>query len=642
MRNTLCLLLFLASALPAQADDSPVAAALKQPILEPDQPLAEVKAFCTARIAKMPALGTADEWRKYAEDLRQKTLDQVIFRGEAKTWRDAPLEVEWLDTIAGGPGYKIQKLRYAALPGLWIPALLYIPDNLGDAKVPACLNVNGHDPNGKAADYKQIRCINQAKRGMLALNVEWLGMGQLRSEGFVHYRANQLDLCGTSAVSVFYLAMQRGLDVLLTHANADPSRVAMAGLSGGGWQTIILSALDPRVTISNPVAGYSSFVTRAANFSDLGDTEQTPSDMAALIDYTHLTALRAPRPTLLTYNAKDDCCFMADHALQPLLDAAEPVYALLGAAKNLRWHINEDPGTHNFLLDNRQQHYRMLIDFFPRENDKDATEIASDGEVKSAEQLNVPLPKDNLDFHKLAMRLKEGLPRQHITDKTPRADFADFRAQLRDLVKFHDYKLTAEELSRTEKDGLHVVRWRVKIGDDWTLPVVELWRGEPKEIVVIAPDKGRAESAALVEQQLGIGRHVFIVDPFYLGESKISQRDQLFALLVASVGERPLGLQASQLAAVGHWVHGRAGDSKVWFLTPHPKLSLAMTVAKACDPTSITLFNQADFLWSLHHVIEKDIAVDQDPEYFCFGLLEHFDVMDMTNLSFFGQDRGAN
>ena len=29
--------------------------------------------------------------------------------------------------------------------------------------------------------------------------------------------------------------MKRGLDVLLRHKNTDPERVAVTGLSGGGW-----------------------------------------------------------------------------------------------------------------------------------------------------------------------------------------------------------------------------------------------------------------------------------------------------------------------------------------------------------------------------------------------------------------------
>jgi hypothetical protein len=38
----------------------------------------------------------------------------------------------------------------------------------------------------------------------------------------------------------------------------------------------------------------------------------------------------APRPALLTYNSKDECCFESGYALQPLLDAARPVYRLFG------------------------------------------------------------------------------------------------------------------------------------------------------------------------------------------------------------------------------------------------------------------------------------------------------------------------
>src|SRR5207249_7315151 len=108
----------------------------------------------------------------------------------------------------------------------------------------------------------QIRSINLAKRGMLVLNPEWLGMGQLSSEGFHHSRMNQIDLCGSSGLAPFYLCMKRGLDILLSLPNADPQRVAVSGLSGGGWQTIFISALDTRVTLCNPVAGYSSFRTR--------------------------------------------------------------------------------------------------------------------------------------------------------------------------------------------------------------------------------------------------------------------------------------------------------------------------------------------------------------------------------------------
>src|SRR5262249_54426755 len=147
--------------------------------------------------------------------------------------------------------------------------------------------VMGHDPGGKDVAYQQIRCINLAKRGMIVLNVEWFNFGQLKGQNYHHGRMNQLDLCGTSGLAPFYLSMKRGLDVLLAHKNADPKRVAVSGLSGGGWQTIIISSLDTRVTLANPVAGYSSFLTRIKHFKDLGDSEQTPCDLGTVADYTH-------------------------------------------------------------------------------------------------------------------------------------------------------------------------------------------------------------------------------------------------------------------------------------------------------------------------------------------------------------------
>jgi hypothetical protein len=250
-------------------------------------------------------------------------LDDVVFRGEAATWRDAPSRVEWLETLDTGPGYHVRKLRFEALPGLWIPALLYEPDDLR-GKVPVVLNVNGHDAKGKAVDYKQIRCINQAKRGMIALNLEWFGMGQLATPGFRHGLINAIDLCGSGGIATHLLAMRRGLDLLLAHEHADPSRVAVTGLSGGGWQTIFFSSLEPRVTLTAPVAGYSGFQTKLQYLEDLGDSEQTPSDLATVVDYTHLTALMAPRPALLVYNEKDNCCFAAPHALPPAGGSRRP------------------------------------------------------------------------------------------------------------------------------------------------------------------------------------------------------------------------------------------------------------------------------------------------------------------------------
>ena len=129
-------------------------------------------------------------------------LDEVVFRGVPQGWRAGRPRVVWSGEIKAEQGYTIRKLRYEVLPGLWIPANLYEPDDLV-GKVSVVLNINGHDPVGKATPYKQLRCINLAKRGMVALNPEWLGMGQLRGDDYSHDHLAMLDLCGRSGLSVF-------------------------------------------------------------------------------------------------------------------------------------------------------------------------------------------------------------------------------------------------------------------------------------------------------------------------------------------------------------------------------------------------------------------------------------------------------
>jgi len=605
-------------------------AILSREIIGPRLSLTEVQDYIESRLPKLPSFGSRREWRGYADGVRRDMLENVVFRGEAKKWRDAKTNVVWLDTISGGVGYQIRKLRYEALPGLWIPALLYEPENLS-GKVPVILNVNGHDGNGKAAVYKQIRCINQAKRGMLALNVEWLGMGQLRDAGYVHSRMNQLDLCGTSGLAPFYLSMKRGLDVLLSLPNADPERVAVTGLSGGGWQTIFISALDTRVTLSNPVAGYSCFRTRVRHLKDLGDSEQTPCDMATVADYCHLTAMRAPRPTLLTYNSKDDCCFESGYALPPLMNAASRFFKLFGKEDCLRSHVNDDPGTHNYEKDNRQAFYRLVGDYFFAGHIFDATEIPCESEVKTAAELAVAMPAQNENFHTLALSLMKNLPRDPSVPPTPDARWQrSRRKQLRDITRFKDYDVQATKTGGEELGDVKATFWELRVGGAWTVPAIELTPANPKATTLLIADAGRRSVAAHAAELLKLDRRVIAFDPFYLGECKIAERDFLFALLVSAIGDRPLGLQSSQIAAIARWAKGKNSPGTIRAVGP--RTSLMALVAAALETKAIAGLELHGSLNSLKEIIEQDRTVDQMPEMFCFGLLEAFDLPQLTAL----------
>ncbi len=604
--RSLSLFLCLAELLSA-GQTSSLPSVLSRPILAPDQPLIEVQVYTAAHVRSMPSVATAEQWSQTSDALRTEILNKVVLRGEAQQWSRAQSRVEWLQTLPGA-GYRLRKLRYEAIPGLWIPALLYEPENL-NAKVPAVLNVNGHEATGVATPYIQERCINLAKRGILALNYEWYGMGQLKTEGFQHSRLNQIDLTGTSGIALHYLAQARAIDVLLAHPNADPQRLAVTGLSGGGWQTIFISSLDKRVKLANSVAGYSSFITRSQfPERDLGDSEQTPVDLASIADYTTLTAMFAPRPILITNNAFDSCCFRGDYANSPLIWAARPYFALFHAADRLTYHINFDPG-HNYGQDNREAFYRLLRDaFYGGSSSFAVAEIPSAGEVRSAAQLHVEVPSDNLDFHSIAMRLSRNL-----RDKSDRT--------LAEVVRAKDYKITAHPGFEQNVDGVEVRHWQMQMDQDWTVPVVDLGPRNQASPVILLGDEGRAQLGAEAQRLLAQGRRVIAVDPFYLGESKISKRAFLFALLVSSVGDRPLGIQASQIVAIARWLHDPVSIEAVG-----PRSSLIASVAAALDKTAIRKVETHGALVSLKEVIEKNMTVEQAPELFCFGLLDGYDI----------------
>ncbi|QDT54870.1 hypothetical protein Pan44_29090 [Caulifigura coniformis] len=606
------------------ADPERIAASLREPILDREAMQRDMEKFCQSRVPLTPTPTDRDEWEAFIRKARRDTLEKVVFRGEAANWRQLPTRPEWLGEIDAGD-YRIRKLRYEATPGMWVCGLLYEPKTL-EGNVPVAMQVNGHDRDGKAAKYKQIRCINLVKRGILVLNLEWFNMGQLRQPEFDHYRLNQLDLCGTSGISCFYLAMSRGIDVLLAHPNADASRVTVSGLSGGGWQTIFISSLDERVTLCDPVAGYSSFRTRAVVRADLGDSEQTPTDLATTADYAVLTAMRAPRPTLLTFNDRDNCCFQSGNALPELLRAARPAFQLYGAGDKLEVHVNHVPGTHNFDRDNREALYRMIGRHFYPDAAFDPNEIECDSEIKSAEELNVELPDANAGFTTVARQLADAIPRdESLSDEI-------LRTRLRQTLRYLPQEASAEHLSALSDGSVDVHRWKLRIGDAWTIPATEFVPEGATESALLLTDEGRAKSAGIIEKLLEKKVRVLAVDVLHIGESKLPSHDFLFGLLISAVGQRPLGVQAGQINAAAEWWSGQCGRP-VRLHAVGPRSSLMAWCSAALGGKGVAGVQSEGGFASLREIIDRGLAIPDGPELFCFGLLQAMDVPQLKRLA---------
>jgi len=85
----------------------------------------------------------------------------------------------------------------------------------------------------------------------------------------------------------------------------------MIGLSGGGWTTVVYSAIDERISDSFSVGGSIPFYLRVDS-RDMGDYEQTNIELYKNVNYLELYVLSAygdGRQHVQIFNKNDSCCF---------------------------------------------------------------------------------------------------------------------------------------------------------------------------------------------------------------------------------------------------------------------------------------------------------------------------------------------
>jgi len=616
---------------------------LEKSVVSPDQIRTEISEYIQQLI---PLFNVPDRttWEHQASALRQEILDKVVFRGVPQEWIDWKAETMWEDTLKVGPGYQIRKLRYHALPGLWIPALLYEPIQT-QAKMPAILNVNGHvGPPGKSTDYEQLRCINLAKKGVLALHPEWFYFGELAGEDYKHNRMAYLDLCGISGLSTFYLAMRGGLDVLYDYPSTDLNRVGMTGLSGGGWQTIILSALDERISLSVPNAGYIDLKNRIDYRSDIGDLEQNPTDLVSIADYTYLTGMLAPRPTLLLYNQKDDCCFVAERAESAVYHPAIPFFQLFEKTADFVYYENKDPGTHNYDLDNREQFYRFVKKHYAL-LDSTESEIPSEAELLTAEQLTVGLPEGNANFFTLAKTYLESLPKYPVpmTDDTEQEQWQESaRLRLQQVLRLSplaDDGITADQLlERESRNSVKIERYQLRTTDQLTLPLMVFYpdqlQHQNQNIVIALADGGQTQMKDRIQKEISLGNTVIIVDLLFIGESvPAGISPWQYAMLIATVGKRPLGIQVRQLQLLVEWVCQKYQVPQISLQSQGWNSGIVVLAASGLSPGRVKRINATEALVDLKVLINQHLDYENYPALFCFGLLEEFNVPELMALS---------
>ena len=287
--------------------------------------------------------------------------------------------------------YTVEKVFFESHPGFFVTGSLYRPVGKTGPR-PAILCPHGHWNEGRFHDAGeanvkkeivigaerfleggrtplQARCVQLARMGCVVFHYDMLGNAdsQQFSHELVHRfkeqrpAANTLEnwgLYGTQAEANLQSIMGfqtwnsiRSLDFMLTLPDVDPQRIGVTGASGGGTQTMILAAIDPRVAFAFPAVMVSTAMQG-------GCTCESSCLLRVETGNIEFAALFAPKPQGMT-SANDWTKEMPTKGFPEL----QQLYKLLGAEKDVTL-VNGNHFGHNYNYVSRSAMYGLVNKYF--------------------------------------------------------------------------------------------------------------------------------------------------------------------------------------------------------------------------------------------------------------------------------------
>jgi hypothetical protein len=354
-------------------------------------------------------------------------------------------------TITGriaGNGFHIEKLIYQSIPGFYVTALVYVPEN-GDKVHPAILVPAGHATNGK--DHYQALSERLALRGYLVISWDPVGQGERSQFWDAKAKKSRYNMtCGEHAVmgNLAYLAGanlarwevwdgMRAVDYLLSRPDVDGERISITGTSGGGTQTALIGALDDRIKVIIPSCYITALPMRVENriFADYdSDPEQDPYGLISRgVDNAGTLLMMYPRPVMVATATLD---FFPVQGSHKTYSEVSKFYERFGHSDRIAFA--ESYNRHSYSLKNQEAALNFLDRFnhMPVRHGLPPVTAYSDAElqVTKSGQLSVDYP--------------ESFTLPHF--------IADYSAQ----ASGHNRK-TLAELYRSEQDP-DIASWKVE------------------------------------------------------------------------------------------------------------------------------------------------------------------------------------
>ena len=277
---------------------------------------------------------------------------------------NGPLHARITGRIQAG-AYTIEKVIFESLPGLFVTANVYRPNQPG--RFPAVLLQSGHTQEGKPES--QRLAANLALKGFVVLAFDPIGQGE-REQTYdgqlqgpvagwsvnehIHQGAQSI-LIGESVARYFIWDAKRALDYLLSRPDVDNTRVGATGCSGGGALTTLIGALDSRIKTVAPACFINSYRMLFAG-PDPDSEMSLPGLLSNGLDMADYVELSAPAPWLILATNDD---YFTPAGARLVYEEARRWYGVYGAADKLRFFVG--PGPHGTPLETREAIYEWMI-----------------------------------------------------------------------------------------------------------------------------------------------------------------------------------------------------------------------------------------------------------------------------------------
>jgi pimeloyl-ACP methyl ester carboxylesterase len=248
--------------------------------------------------------------------------------------------------------YVIERIVYESRPKFFVTANLYRPKEI-EGRLPAILFPPGHAPEGKAYEPYQRFGILGARHGFVVLIWDPIGQGErlqlwdpvqkasLAGPGTSEHRVlgHQCYLLGLNLMQYRVWDASRALDYLESRDDVDAGRIAMAGSSGGGMETLQFAPFEPRIKAAIPVSAVATFRAKTEALR-IADPEQVLyGTLRHGIDHPELLAALAPRPLMVGAPTRD---YIPIDAARSTFNAVVEAYSLVDAAGKLRFSETND------------------------------------------------------------------------------------------------------------------------------------------------------------------------------------------------------------------------------------------------------------------------------------------------------------